>query len=72
MNELQIFSYSDKQVRTLLRNGEPFKQCQKALCCHTCKGKQSCKGYANWNENKSYSGSEPWMTPEHWKHKNAK
>ena len=26
MNELQIFSYSDKQVRTLLRNGEPFKR----------------------------------------------
>ena len=24
MNELQIFSYSDKQVRTLLRNGEPW------------------------------------------------
>ena len=24
MNELQIFSYSDKQVRTLLKNGEPW------------------------------------------------
>ena len=48
------------------------EKCQKALCCHTCKEKQSCKGYANWNENKSYSGSEPWMTPEHWKHENAK